>query len=254
MHQQPGPYPYAAFPRRRQPVFDTGPTKPGDWVVLGIYLALFVFGAAGLLVMIPGFVESFRDIESAQFGVNLIIYVVVFTGAMIMAFEALRSSFATFKYHPWAKALMVPGAWLGTLIISAIVLTSMGNPVKSENQLAIEGMTTSVPFPMMFVVAVLMGPFVEEYVFRHLLIGKLSAKLNIWVCVVISVVLFTSLHFIGAGSFDLTSAIPYTTLGVMMSVAYVLTGKSLAYSFILHAFNNAVALSLAYTLLPLISQ
>ncbi len=254
MHQQPGPYLYAPFPKRRQPVFDTGPAKAGDWVVLGIYVVLFVFGAAGLLVMVPGFIEAFKDIESAQFGVNLIIYVVVFTGAMIMGFEALRSSFATFKYHPWAKALMVPGAWLGTLIVSAIVLTSMGNPVKSENQLAIEGMTTSVPFPMMFVVAVLMGPLVEEYIFRHLLIGKLSAKLNIWVCVVISVVLFTSLHFIGAGSFDLTSAIPYTTLGVMMSVAYVLTGKSLAYSYTLHVFNNAVALSLAYTLLPLISQ
>ena len=36
-----------------------------------------------------------------------------------------------------------------------------------------------------------------------------------------------------------------------MSLAYVLTGKSLAYSYVLHVFNNAVALILSYTLLPL---
>lgn len=254
MQQTPVPYPYAPLPRKRQPVFEAGPMRRGDLVVLGTYLVLFVLGAGGLLALVPGFVEAFKDQDSAQFGVNLIIYVVVFTGAIIMGFEALRSSFATFKYNPWAKALMVPGGWLGSLIISAIVLVSMGNPVKSENQLAIEGMTRSVPFATMFVVTVILGPFVEEYIFRHLLIGKLSRKLNVWVCVPISVVLFTSLHFIGSGSFDLTSAIPYTTLGIMMSLAYVVTGKSLAYSYVLHVFNNAVALILSYTLLPLFQQ
>jgi membrane protease YdiL (CAAX protease family) len=254
MHQPPAPHPYAPPPRTRQPVFDPGAMRRGDAVVLGSYLVLFVLGAGGLLTLIPGFLEAFKDRESGQFAVNLIIYVIVFTGAMIMGLEALRTSFATFKHRPWAKALMVPGGWLGSLIVSTIVLVSMGNPVKSENQLAIEGMTRSVPFATMFVVTALLGPFVEEYIFRHLLIGKLSRKLNVWVCVAISVVLFTSLHFIGAGSFDLTSAIPYTTLGIMMSLAYVLTGKSLAYSYVLHVFNNAVALILSYTLLPLFQQ
>lgn len=254
MHQPPVPYPYAPPPKKRQPVFDAGPLRRGDLVVVGIYLALFVFGAAGLLALVPGFIEAFRNQETALFGVNLIMYVVVFTGAIIMGFETLRSSFATFRYHPWAKALMVPGGWLGSLIVSAVVLVSMGNPVKSENQLALEGMTRAVPFITMFVVTAILGPFVEEYIFRHLLIGKLSRRLNVWVCVAISVVLFTALHFIGSGTFNLTSAIPYTTLGIMMSVAYVLTGKSLAYSYVLHVFNNAVALSLSYTLLPLIQQ
>lgn len=228
--------------------------KRGDVVVLGIYVVLFIFGAAGALTLLPGFVEAFKDAESAQFGVNLIMYVVVFTGAMIMGFEALRTSFATFTYYPWVKYLMIPGGWLGSLIISAIVLVSLGDPVKSENQLAIEGMTQSVPFLTMFVVTAIMGPFVEEYIFRHLLIGKLSRRLNVWLCVAISVVLFTGLHFVGAGSFDVTSAVPYTMLGIVMSVAYVLTGKSLAYSYVFHVFNNAVALSLSYTVLPLIQQ
>lgn len=253
---QPHPqYPYLPPPpRTRQPVFDTGRMRRGDWAVLGLYSVLFIFGAAGLIILIPGFMESFKDQESALFGVNLIAYVVVFTAAMIMGFEALRKSFATFRYYPWAKSLMIPGAWFATLIVGAVVMVLLGNPVKSENQLAIEGLTQSVPFWTMFVVTALVGPFVEEYIFRHLLIGKLSHKINVWVCVVISVVLFTGLHFVGSGSFDITSAVPYTTLGIMISVAYVVTGKSLAYSYVLHVFNNSVALVLAYTLLPLIQQ
>lgn len=251
MHQ----YPYQPPPPRvRQPIFDAGRMRPGDWVVLGLYIAMFILGAAQLIALIPGFLDAFPTHESALFGVNLIVYVVMFTGVMIVAFETLRKSFATFKYYPWAKALMIPGGWFATLIVGAILLMSMGNPVKSENQLAIEGMTRSVPFLTMFVVTAVMGPLVEEYVFRHLLIGKLSRKLNVWVCVGISAVLFTSLHFVGAGSFDLTSAIPYTTLGIMISVAYVVTGKSLAYAYVLHFFNNAVALSLSYLLLPFLQQ
>jgi membrane protease YdiL (CAAX protease family) len=255
MQQQHIQYPYMQPPPRvRQPVFDPGKMRRGDWVVLGLYVALFIFGAASLIPMIPGFIGAFKDDESALFAVNLIVYVVMFTGVLIMGFDTLRRSFATFKYYPWTKFLMIPGAWLGTLIIGATALVIMGNPIKSENQLVIESMTRSVPFVTMFAVTAVMGPLVEEYIFRHLLIGKLSRKINVWVCVAISAVLFTGLHFIGAGSFDLTSAIPYTTLGIMISVAYVVTGKSFAYAYVLHFFNNAVALTLSYTLLPFFQQ
>lgn len=235
-------------------MFDPGPFRRGDAVVLLAYLLLFVLGLAALLMLIPGFGDVFTTPDTASFAVNLIAYAVLFTGAMIMGVGALLSSLRTFAYHPWAKGFMIPGGWLGSLIITATILMTMGQAVKSENQLAIEGMTTSVPFPTMFVVAVLMGPFVEEYIFRHLLIGKLSRKINVWVCVAISIVLFAGIHFIGAGSFNPTSLVPYLTLGTVISVAYVLTGKSLAYSYILHVFNNGVALVLAYTVLPLLEQ
>lgn len=219
-----------------------------------LYLLLMVAGGAGLIMAIPGFSGAFRNQEAALFAVNLIAYVVLFTGAMIMVFKALKNSARTFGYNPWAKWFMVPGAWLGSLMVTATLLAIMGQAVKSENQLAIEGMTREIPFTTMFFVAVVMGPLVEEYIFRHLLIGKLSRKLNVWVCVVISIVLFAGIHFVGSGSFDLTSAIPYVTLGTVISVAYVLSGRSIAYSYLLHLFNNAVALSISYTLLPLLQH
>lgn len=222
-------------------------------MVLG-YLVLFVAGAAQLLMLLPGFRETFSTPASASAAMNLIVYAVLFCGAMIMAFPALKRSLGTFRHHPWAKGFLIPGAWVGNLILTTLVLMSMGGAVKSENQLAIEGMTTSVPFPTMLVMAVIMGPFVEEYIFRHLLIGKLSARINVWVCVVVSVVLFTGMHFLGAGSINPTSVIPYASLGAIISVAYVLSGRSLAYSYAIHLFNNLVALGVAYLLLPLMPR
>lgn len=222
--------------------------------MLALYVLLMVAGGASLIMELPGFIGAFRNLEAAMFGVNLIAYVVLFTGAMIMAFKTLKDSARTFGYNPWAKWFMVPGAWFGSLMVTATVLALLGAAVKSENQLAIEGMTREVPFTTMFFVVAVMGPLVEEYIFRHLLIGKLSRKINVWVCVLISIVLFAGMHFVGSGSFDITSAIPYVTLGTVISVAYVLAGKSLAYSYMLHFFNNAVALTVQYTLLPLLQS
>lgn len=248
----PGPSSRAPRPRR-QGRFAPDRFRVGDAVMVLAYVVLFVAGAAALLTLIPGFKETFNTAETAAAAVNFIVYAILFTGAMIMAFPTLVRSFRTFAYHPWAKAFMVPGAWVANLIITTIVIVSLGGAVKSENQLAIEGMTTSVPFPTMLVMAVVMGPFVEEYVFRHLLIGKLSRKVNVWVCVVISIVLFAGMHFLGSGSFDPMAAIPYVSLGAVISVAYVLTGRSLAYSYLIHLLNNLIALSAAYFLLPLVS-
>jgi membrane protease YdiL (CAAX protease family) len=238
--------------KRRQPVFDAGPFRLGDAIMLVLYVLLFIFGFAALLYQIPGFHEMFSTPDAATFAVNLIGYAVLFAGAMAMAFPVLWHSFRTFLYHPWAKGFMIPGAWITALLISAVTLMVLGQAVKSQNQLTIENLTTSIPFPTMFVVAVVMGPFVEEYIFRHLLIGKLSRKINTWVCVLLSVALFAGIHFVGSGSFDPVAAVPYVSLGAVISVAYVLSGKSLAYSYVLHAFNNAIALIISYTVLPLI--
>lgn len=247
----PGPAPRAPRPRRTAR-FAPGKFRIGDAVMVLAYVVLFVAGAASLLTLIPGFRSAFNTAETASAAVNFIVYAVLFTGAMIMAFPTLARSFRTFAYRPWAKAFMVPGAWVANLVITTVVLVSLGGAVKSENQLAIEGMTTSVPFPTMLVMAVVMGPFVEEYIFRHLLIGKLSRKVNVWVCVAISIVLFAGMHFLGSGSFDPMAAVPYVSLGAVISIAYVLTGRSLAYSYLIHLLNNLIALSVAYFLLPLV--
>jgi len=106
---------------------------------------------------------------------------------------------------------------------------------------------------------------VEEYFFRHLLIGKLSRYINIWICGVISIITFPLLHFIPAivamlfspgTATDLTlvSVIPYVVMGSIFTLAYILTGRSLIYAWLIHAFNNVMALVMAYYVQPQLEQ
>ena len=224
----------------------------GDWFTAAAYVLLFILGGAALIPLIPGYIGAFPDEQSALFGVNMILYTAFFILAMVQCGPAFFESFATMRYYAWAKWLLLPGGWLLTVMLSAIVTTLAGGAQASANQQALEAMTGSVPLPVMFVTTVLFGPFVEEYLFRHLLIGKLSRKLNIWVCALISTVIFAGIHFANAGGISsVVEVLPYLMLGVMMSLAYILSGKSLAYAYMMHVVNNAIALLVVYLLVPL---
>ena len=72
---------------------------------------------------------------------------------------------------------------------------------------------------------VVVGPFVEEYIFRHLLIGKLSRRVNIWLCCALSVVLFAALHIVGQEALTLTALMPYLAMGATLVFVYVWTGQ-----------------------------
>ena len=251
MQQPVNPYAYPP-PRPRQRTFDAGKFSKGDlWTVIA-YLVFFVGGAASLLTLVPGYMQAFDSEEQALFGLNLILYVTFFVLAMIQCGPQFFESFKTMRYVAWAKWLMLPGGWFLTIMSTAVATLIFGGPAVSENQAALEGMSTSVPLPVMLVVTAVFGPFVEEYFFRHLLIGKLSAKLNVWICALVSVVLFAGIHFVGAGIGSPTEVVPYVMLGVLMSLAYIVTGKSMAYSYMLHVLNNTIALLVVYLVQPML--
>ncbi|UYQ77216.1 CPBP family intramembrane metalloprotease [Glutamicibacter sp. JL.03c] len=238
--------------RPRQRVFNAGKFSKGDVFTAIAYVIFFIGGAAGLIALIPGYMSAFPTQDQALFGINLILYVSFFILAMIQCGAQFFESFKTMRYHPWAKWLMLPGGWLLTIMANAVIAGLTGQVVTSENQAALEDMATSVPLPVMLVVTALFGPFVEEYFFRHLLIGKLSRKLNVWLCLLISTVLFAGIHFVGAGVGSWLEVVPYFMLGISMGLAYILSGKSMAYSYLLHVLNNTVALLVVYLLYPLL--
>ncbi len=238
--------------RPKQRVFNAGKFSKGDLFTVIAYVVFFIGGAASLITLIPGYVTAFSTQEQALFGINLILYVTFFVLAMIQCGPQFFDSFKTMRYHPWAKWLMLPGGWILTIMVNALIAGLTGQAVTSENQAALEGMATTVPLPVMLVVTALFGPFVEEYFFRHLLIGKLSRKLNVWICLPISTVLFAGIHFIGAGIGSWFEVVPYVMLGITMGLAYILSGKSMAYSYMLHVLNNTIALLVVYLLYPLI--
>lgn len=236
-----------------------------DWVTLGVYALLMFALPLAFVTLVGDAADPVTEVpltaeeEIGGFVMNAALYVVLLTLTLIALGREFWRSFRTFLWYPWAKFGAIPVAWFATIMVSGVLVTVfaalMGldenELTQSQNQDSLDGMMTAVPWPLMVVVVVFMGPLVEEYIFRHLFIGKLSRYLNAWILVPISALAFMSLHFVGSEWPTLITGTPYFIMGLSFGIGYVLSGKSVAYAYVLHAFSNLIAVGVGYLLPPL---
>ena len=236
-----------------------------DWVSLAVYVGLMFVLPLGLAALVGDAPEPEPDptpvdettVAWADFALNLAMYAILFTLVLVSLGRELWRSFRTYLWYPWAKYLGVPTGWFATILVSASVIAAYAQATgqdldalqESQNQEAADTLISAIPFPLMGLMIVIMGPLVEEFIFRHLLIGKLSRWVNRWVLVGLSSLAFMSLHFIGKEWPTPITAAPYVIMGLSFGTAYVLSGKSMAYSWSMHAFSNLMALCIS-SLLP----
>lgn len=130
-------------------------------------------------------------------------------------------------------------------IIGSIILANSGE-VTTANQQGIENLlkTTSL-LPYTLTIAFL-APIVEEYIFRGLIIGKLSPRYR-WSGAVVSIVFFALIH----NPTNFGSWITYGGMGVVLALTYCKT-NSLGTCIAIHFTNNAIAT--LFMMLPLVIQ
>ncbi|WP_145467877.1 CPBP family intramembrane glutamic endopeptidase [Staphylococcus pettenkoferi] len=93
--------------------------------------------------------------------------------------------------------------------------------------------------PITFINVAIITPFVEELLFRHLIIHELGKKITYPVAAVLSVIIFTGIHVTGATSpFEIGS---YIFMAAGLVYVYMKSGRNLAVSITLHFMFNAVA-------------
>ncbi|MET3901899.1 CPBP family intramembrane glutamic endopeptidase [Paenarthrobacter sp. 4246] len=192
--------------------------------------------------------QLFPDPATASYAVNAVFYAGVGIFAVTSAWRVIGRDLKILGTRPWFTLGMVPLAIVVMLIFTALLVAAFGTAQSSENQLGIQGLLQQVPAWLMVPLLVLLGPFVEEYLFRHLLIGKLSRYLNIWICCVISVVVFASIHVVGREGLVLSALAPYLGMAVVLVAVYVWTGKNLMFSYFVHAAKNLMAVVLIYAI------
>ncbi|MFJ4209669.1 lysostaphin resistance A-like protein [Paenarthrobacter sp. NPDC089675] len=192
--------------------------------------------------------QLFPEPATASYAVNAVFYATVGVFAAASAWRVVGRDFRILATRPWFTLGMVPLAVVVMLIITAIFVGVIGGVQNSENQLGIQGLLQHVPAWLMVPLLVVLGPFVEEYLFRHLLIGKLSQYVNIWICCLVSVVVFASIHTVGREGLALSALAPYLGMGVVLVGVYVWTGKNLMFSYFVHAAKNLLAVVLIYAI------
>lgn len=178
---------------------------------------------------------------------NLGLYGAVFLVAAIAARQYVARDIRILATRPWFTLGILPLLLVAMLIVTVVVVTLAGGIQVSVNQTGLEDMAAHVPWYLTAPLLVLIGPFVEEYIFRHLMIGKLSLYINRWLCYAASVVLFAALHIAGREAITVQALAPYLGLGLVLVFAYAWTANNLMFSYSLHALKNLLSVVLMYT-------
>ncbi|MET4147049.1 lysostaphin resistance A-like protein [Arthrobacter sp. UYCo732] len=221
-----------------------------DFTTVGLYVAAAgLFAVAGELLA-PFLRQLAPSPAAASYGVNLLFYGSIGILAVIAARRVMARDLQVLATRPWFTLMMVPLAVIAMMILTAVVVSAAGGVQMSANQAGLQELMQQVPAWLMVPVVVIVGPFVEEYIFRHLLIGKLSRRLNIWLCCALSVVLFAALHIVGQEAITLPALLPYLAMGATLVFVYVWTGKNVMFSYFVHAAKNLLAVVFIYAIPP----
>ena len=217
---------------------------PADALAVVLYLGLPI-----ALVLLPLDRATLlgQDPLLGSYVLNLALYAAVFIVAMVAARHYVVRDARILATRPWFTLGVLPLLLVAMLIVTVIVVSLAGGVEVSVNQTGLEDMTAHVPWYLTAPLLVLIGPFVEEYIFRHLMIGKLSQYLNRWVCYAASVVLFAALHIAGREAITFQALAPYLGLGLVLVFAYAWTANNLMFSYSLHALKNLLSVVLMYT-------
>ena len=96
--------------------------------------------------------------------------------------------------------------------------------------------------PIVIVIALgVLGPVVEEMVFRRLLIGLIGRVAPTWVAVVVSSILFGALHMSSFTLSEVLGVLPQAFFGLGLGLLYVRTDRNLLYPASIHCLNNLSA-------------
>ena len=133
--------------------------------------------------------------------------------------------------------------FIGVVVLSAVVISIVmaigsiiitnGGEATSVNQQLLNNLLKTVPLIPYVLVTVLLAPVVEEFIFRGLIIGKLSPKYK-WAGVVVSVIIFALVQ----SPNNLGSWILYGGTGVVLAFTYCKM-DSLGTNIAIHLVNNA---------------
>ena len=236
------PLPLPGEPGSSEAAPASSPARPtrADLVRIAIFGIPY---AAFFLVGVPTWLFpkswSLTAINLAVDTVFLIMVLALFSREFFPAFTYLRT-------HPFLKILLLVGLWIPVVIVQAATRIALYglNPPIPENQQAVINAIFDGGTGLIFCFFVAIGvPMVEEIFYRHILIGKLSVYAPTWLVASISAALFAYMH-----SHQWQDFFSYLPISIVLTLVYVFSGKSVAYSWLFHALNNTIMVGLMFAM------
>ena len=182
-----------------------------------------------------------------EFSCNLGFMIIVYT----LYYKSLNRDFKNyFKDFRKNFKLSIPYYVIGLIImiISNNIISLFFTSASANNENAIRSLIDIYPLYMLFSVGIY-APFIEEIIFRKsikdiIIINKDDKKFSKYLYVVISGLIFASLHVIGSSVWqDYLFIIPYMALGTAFAALYYKT-DNIFETIVIHSMHNLIAIIL----------
>jgi|GEM_PF-1097355 len=179
---------------------------------------------------------------------NIIFQVIMIVFLLILFRNVLKQSFAGLKSYTPGYFLECYGICYGAFFAANIVASLLtvlinGADSVSLNQQTIMNMTGTNPSAMA-VMAILLGPVVEELIFRGI-IYRQTRRFGKAAAILVSSVTFGLTHVMGSvlsgNPRELLLVLPYVIMGVSLSVIYE-SRRNLLFPIIVHMTQNTLAI------------
>ncbi len=203
-------------------------------LIMLIVYTMFALLQIGLFILFGISLLTNSNLVESEFALSAIGLTVPAIVGIIFFRKEIIESFTYFKEKTILKIVSIPMVVLFTVIVEQAVMRFLatGQP---ENQEQLLETGTEVPLIFTLLVFGILGPILEEIVFRYILINRFSHYVGTVIASIISIIIFTLLH-----TNQLSDIAIYLPGSVILTIAYLISKRSLAYVMAIHVLNNCL--------------
>lgn len=220
------------------------------WSIITYILMQLSGYAFGLVAIMIGAISTREELQIAS-GIWSIIS---FCSALIIMMLLLRQDMRKENLSPqrtsadasimWA-VLGIFMAFAAQYICNMIAFRLFGVDHASQNTEQI--MNLAEKLPLFIIIVAIIGPILEEIIFRKILFGYFSRRFGFWLPAIISSLLF------GAAHLDFTFLLTYAVMGMVFCFLYWKTQRILV-PMVAHASMNAFVVLMQFALADQLQQ
>ncbi|MDO5718993.1 MAG: type II CAAX endopeptidase family protein [Tissierellia bacterium] len=203
------------------------------------------------LFLVPKFVLSQlinlikADAQTVGISYVVIISIAISIWAIIYYKEELLGYWNELKGRRLNLFLTAIAGFVILLLLQSVFFMIFGDSIgETQNQKTIESLNIPIITTIFPILSILLGPILEELVFREYIVGRFKGKLPGVILVLISAALFAIVHMTSLS--ELKAATPYFLHGIIGSVIYIKSGYNICYPILMHMVNNIIAQLLIY--------
>lgn len=197
---------------------------------IAIITYLFAYVGLNSFVFVLVYRETHNELIAFLFGL-LAALILIFYFHRFVRHEQLFS----IRKLNLSNVLWTIAVGFSLTIVSNLMLSQLAVGTLS-NQVAIEGMIVNQSQPIVFLTIVIIGPMIEELLFRHLFLGIVFRYRYQWIGALLSSVFFAIAH----SATTVPTLLIYGVPGLILSYIYI--KKGLENAMLWHMMLNGIAL------------